>query len=186
LQFGRIDDGVPPLTFYAYPSLAVNKNNDVLIGYSRFSSSQFASANYSYRAGTDPANTLQPDVVLKAGEAPYNKTFGGPSNRWGDYSNTQVDPLDDKTLWTIQEYAAAPSGVDRWGTWWGRIGYVAGDINNDGAFTPADVVALLNCAFLVICPLPTAAYDMNCDTMTSPADVVILLNLVFLLTPPPC
>ncbi len=29
---------------------------------------------------------------------------GGPSRRWGDYSNTSLDPKDDMTLWTIQEY----------------------------------------------------------------------------------
>jgi len=29
---------------------------------------------------------------------------GGPSRRWGDYSGTTVDPLDDMTMWTFQEY----------------------------------------------------------------------------------
>jgi len=183
-QFGRVDDGTPPLTFYAFPSLTVNKNNDMLIGYSSFSSSQFASSNYSYRASSDPVNTLQSDALLKAGEAVYNKTGGGPANRWGDYSHTVVDPLDDKTMWTIQEYAESPSSL--WGTWWGRIGYVAGDINNDGAFTPADVVLALNCVFGGTCPLPNAAYDMNCSTDLTPADIVILLNFVFSATPPPC
>ncbi len=183
-QFGRVDDGVPPLTFYAFPSLAVNKNNDMLLGYSRFSAAQFASGNYSYRASTDPPNTLQADAVLKAGEAFYNKTFGGPSNRWGDYSHTVVDPLDDKTLWTIQEYAESPSSL--WGTWWGRVGYVAGDINNDGVFSAADAVLELNCIFLGTCALPDAAYDMNCDAALSAADAVILLTYIFLGTPPPC
>ncbi|MBD0372849.1 MAG: DUF4214 domain-containing protein [Pyrinomonadaceae bacterium] len=108
-------------TFYAFPSITVNKNNDVLIGYSRFSASQYASANYSFRAGTDPANTLQDDAVLKAGEAPYYKAPTG-KNRWGDYSNTIVDPVNDTDMWTIQEYASTPlNGTDRWGTWWGRV-----------------------------------------------------------------
>ena len=47
-------------------------------------------------------------------------------NRWGDYSATQVDPTDDLTLWTIQEYARIPVGhgdaSGRWGVWWGRVG----------------------------------------------------------------
>jgi subtilisin-like proprotein convertase family protein len=125
-QRARIDDAVAPLTFYAFPSIAVNKNNDVLIGYSRFSAQQYASANYSFRAGTDPANTLRTDVVLKAGSAPYFKTFADPPesgrNRWGDYSNTVVDPLNDLDMWTVQEHAAPVSGgFSRWGTWWGRI-----------------------------------------------------------------
>ena len=29
---------------------------------------------------------------------------GGPSRRWGDYSFTSLDPKDDMTMWTIQEY----------------------------------------------------------------------------------
>jgi peptidase C25-like protein len=29
---------------------------------------------------------------------------GGPSRRWGDYSYTSLDPKDDMTMWTIQEY----------------------------------------------------------------------------------
>ena len=121
IQLGRMED-TNAFQFYAFPSLAVNKNKDMLIGYSRFSASQYASANYAFRAGTDPLNTLRADTVLKAGEAPYVKTFGGSRNRWGDYSSTLVDPVNDTDMWTIQEYAATPrSGFDRWGTWWGRV-----------------------------------------------------------------
>jgi hypothetical protein len=126
VQFGRVDDPTGNY-FYAYPSIAVNKNNDALIGYSRFSSTQYATACYSYRASTDPVNTLRPEVVLKSGEGIYYKTFGGGSNRWGDYSATVVDPLNDLNFWTIQEYAATPAGsgtVDgdgNWGTWWGFV-----------------------------------------------------------------
>jgi hypothetical protein len=116
-QFGRVDDP-SGLLFFAYPALAVNRNNDMLIGYSRFSASQYASANYSFRFGSDPANTLQSDTVLKAGEATYYKDFGHGDNRWGDYSNTAVDPANDTDMWTIQEYAGTSN---RWGTWWGRI-----------------------------------------------------------------
>lgn len=123
-QFGRVDDGTGAI-FHAYPSLAVNSQNDVLIGYSTFSGSQFASANYSFRAGTDTASTLRSEVLLKAGEAAYYKTFGGADNRWGDYSNTVVDPVNDLDMWTIQEYADSPlfdpPDSGRWGTWWGKI-----------------------------------------------------------------
>lgn len=123
VQNGRIDDPSSVL-FYAYPSIAVNQHNDVLIGFSRFSSTQYASGNYAFRASSDPANTLRADVVLKAGEAKYYKTFDGTKNRWGDYSNTVVDPTNDIDFWTIQEYASTPNpspSYDRWGTWWGNI-----------------------------------------------------------------
>ncbi|HEX8650555.1 MAG TPA: proprotein convertase P-domain-containing protein [Pyrinomonadaceae bacterium] len=120
-QRGRIDDSTGA-KFYGFPSIAVNVNKDVLIGYSRFSSQQYASANYAFRAGTDAVNTLRTEVVLKSGSAPYYKIFGGDRNRWGDYSSTVVDPVNDTDLWTVQEHAAPVSGgFSRWGTWWGRI-----------------------------------------------------------------
>ena len=121
LQRGLVDDPTNGF-FYAFPSIAVNRNNDVLIGYSSFSLSQFPSAGYSFRNSGDPSGTLQPSTVFKAGEAKYFKTFSGTRNRWGDYSNTQVDPIDDTAFWTIQQYAANPAGgVDRWGTWWAQV-----------------------------------------------------------------
>lgn len=121
-QKGRIDD--PGGTFsYAYPSIGVNANDAALIGYSRFSSTTYPSAAYVFRTAADLANTFQSETLLKAGEASYYKTLGSPQNRWGDYSATIVDPLNDVDFWTIQEYAATPSGgYDRWGTWWGKVG----------------------------------------------------------------
>src|SRR5262249_24838046 len=93
-----------------------------LVGYSRFSATEYASAGYSFHKATDPPGTMRAEVILKSGEAPYYKPLDGPSNRWGDYSATVVDPLNDRDLWTIQEYAAKPvAGSDRWGTWWGRV-----------------------------------------------------------------
>jgi hypothetical protein len=140
VQFGRVDD--PTSNFsYAYPSIAVNKYDDVLIGYSRFSSTRYASACYSYRASTDALSTLRPEVLLKAGEGVYFKTFGAGANRWGDYSATVVDPLNDRDFWTIQEYAATPSppgtgdGDGNWGTWWGFVKSpraALDDFNDDG------------------------------------------------------
>lgn len=117
-QFGRMDDAAGK-NFYAYPSLAVNKNNDMLIGYSRFSDTQYVSANYSFRAATDPANTLRADTVLKVGESPYVKTVSGTRNRWGDYSSTVIDPINDLDLWTLQQYAG--TRTNSWATWWGRF-----------------------------------------------------------------
>jgi uncharacterized repeat protein (TIGR01451 family) len=120
-QFGRVDDPAGAV-FYAFPSLAVNSRDDVLLGYSRFSAAAFPSAAYSVRYGTDPSGTLRADTLLKSGEAAYEKDFGTGRNRWGDYSAASVDPSDDLSLWTLQEYAMTLSGgTSRWGTWWGKI-----------------------------------------------------------------
>jgi len=127
---GRIED--PAATsangsWFTYPSIAVNNNNDVVVGFSKLDGTDYASAGYAFRYGTDAAGTMQDPVVYKAGEDYYEKTFGGSRNRWGDYSHTMVDPLDDASFWTIQEYAkprTTPSiggSNARWGTWWAKV-----------------------------------------------------------------
>jgi hypothetical protein len=129
VQGGRIVDRSATETnggrWYGYPSISVNANDDVLVGFSAFRSTGYPSAGYAFRYGMDPPNAMRAPVTLKAGEGVYYKTFGGSRNRWGDYSATQVDPLDDRTLWTIQEYAGRPVGAGdgsgRWATWWGRV-----------------------------------------------------------------
>lgn len=149
-QTGRIDDPSGN-TFYGYSSIAVNKHNAALIGYTRFSSSQYPSANYSYRGGNDPPGILRADTILHNGLDSYfntGTTGSGGTNRWGDYSNAAVDPVNDTDLWTIQEYADIrdPSPVygnsnfsGRWNTWWGQIPLPDGSAtsvatSNDGKF----------------------------------------------------
>lgn len=126
-QVGQIHD-TSGVQFYAYPSISVNKFGDALLGYSSFSTNQFASANYAFRAFSDAPNTFRANGLLKAGLGVYYKQgTGGTVNRWGDYSATMVDPTNDTDFWTIQEYAALPSGdptvnnSGRWGVWWGKV-----------------------------------------------------------------
>ena len=70
---------------------------------------------------------MDPITTIKAGEDSYVKDFGSGRVRWGDYSATVVDPADDTTFWTIQEYAETDVGPlesdDRWGTWWAKLIY---------------------------------------------------------------
>ena len=116
-QVGRVDDATGTM-FYSYPSIAVNGAEDVLVGYSAFSSSQYASGAYSYRAADDPANTLRDPYQFKDGLGVYYKTYGGTRNRWGDYSATTVDPGNDLDFYSLQEYAGTGN---MWQTWWARI-----------------------------------------------------------------
>ncbi|MFL5307626.1 MAG: hypothetical protein ACJ8F1_20570, partial [Polyangia bacterium] len=110
-DFGRIDDPTG-VAYYGMSSVAVNKNGDALIGFTRFSADTHPSAAYAYRLSTDPAGTFRAPVVYKAGVGIYE---GG---RWGDYSHTQVDPVNDIDMWTVQEYTGAPA---KWDTWWADV-----------------------------------------------------------------
>jgi len=120
LQNGLVDDS-SAANFYAFPSLAVNKFDDALLGFSCFAGTRFASACYAFRKSTDAPGTFQDVATLKEGLAKYYKIFTGSVNRWGDYSATHVDPFNEVDFWTIQEYAMLPAGQDRWGTWWGQL-----------------------------------------------------------------
>lgn len=120
LQHGRMDDPTSA-KMYGYPSLAVNRYEDVLIGYTRFAANQYPSANYAFHGYQDGPGRLQSDTVLKAGEAKFTVADNGLV-LWGDWSATMVDPLNDSDLWTLQEYASSPvNSIERWGTWWGRV-----------------------------------------------------------------
>jgi hypothetical protein len=113
LANGRIDD--PNGTFlYSFPSLSVNRNGDLMIGHAVFSSTTFAAGAYTLKLAG--AAAAQP-VVFAPGAAAYFVTFGGSQNRWGDYSITQVDPEDDTTFWTCQEFVLSK---DVWAVKWNQ------------------------------------------------------------------
>lgn len=119
VQFGALDGG--PGVYHFFPSIAVNKNDDVCIGFSRSDADSFIDAVETTRLGSDPPGTTRPIGVIKAGEDSYEVVISS-GNRWGDFSATVVDPSDDLSFWTIQEFAAqnvggGPDG-SRWGTWW--------------------------------------------------------------------
>jgi len=150
LQRGLIDNGDTSVFRY-YPSIAVNRGEDVLIGYTRSSVNEFAGSFYSFRKFSDPPNTMEDEALLKAGEATYTKDGGSGDVRWGDYSNSAVDPLDDSGLWTIQEYAASgsdPTGT--WSTWWGAIGPAGPVAQLQASATPQPVQAGVALADLAV------------------------------------
>ena len=130
VQSGVEDGGTGVHHFF--PSIAANKNNDAALGFSRSDASRYAEAVVTGRLFSDPAGTMDTLSVIKAGEDVYVKDFESGRVRWGDYSATVVDPVDDRSFWTIQEYAAMDADPDpdppedpdddRWGTWWARIG----------------------------------------------------------------
>jgi len=119
----------PQGQFFTFPNIAVNQNDDVLIGYSRFSHLTLPKTAYSFRASTDTLNTTRDSQTYHEGGGNYNIGAGAPFNiRWGDFSAAMVDPLNDTDFWTIQEYADYQreifgpgmfAGV--WSTWWALV-----------------------------------------------------------------
>jgi hypothetical protein len=101
-QVGTISD---PVISYFMPGIAVNAADQMLVGFTGSSPNQFAGAYMTGRMPSDPSGQTGAPLLYKAGEAPYTQLSSSGSNRWGDYSLSSVDPVDDTTLWTIQQYA---------------------------------------------------------------------------------
>ncbi len=116
LTVDRIDDASGN-AFYSAPSLAVNSEGQVMIGHAQFASTIHGSGAFTLRAGSAAAPG---PTIFAPGLNTYKKpaVFGGTSNRWGDYSHTQVDP-NDQDFWTVQQFADDPA--DTWGTMWTTV-----------------------------------------------------------------
>jgi len=59
------------------------------------------------RLVNDPAGTCAHRFSTPTASPPTTRAPGRSIvNRWGDYSMTSVDPADDMTMWTVQEFVA--------------------------------------------------------------------------------
>jgi hypothetical protein len=91
-------------------SVTLDKEGNLGMGYTRGGGGQFASVYYTGRETTDPAGTVQSEVECVTGTG---SQIGG--GRWGDYSSTSLDPADECTFWTAQEYVET-TGSFQWNT----------------------------------------------------------------------
>ena len=123
-------EDIAPNTSTFFPSIAVNSVGDVGIGFSASAATIFPGAYYTGRKASDLAGTVQSSGLLRAGQDSYVRTFGGPRNRWGDYSGASVDPSND-SFWVFNEYAltrgnsTGPGDDGRWGTAFGNFSLAA-------------------------------------------------------------
>ncbi|MCX7003637.1 MAG: hypothetical protein NTV22_10260 [bacterium] len=114
VQSGRIyDPAASDPRFYYYPSVMVNGQGHAVLGCSGSKSTEFIGCYTCGRLATDVAGTMGAVLLFKAGLAAYTKLDTISRNRWGDYSATTLDPNDDMSMWTIQEYANTPANTWR-------------------------------------------------------------------------
>jgi len=94
-------------------STAMDSAGDQAIGYSVVSSSTGLdpTVRLTGRTPSDPAGTMETEINIVTGTGVQEAT----SDRWGDYSGMQVDPVDDCTFWYTQEYIKT-TGSFNWAT----------------------------------------------------------------------
>jgi hypothetical protein len=95
------------------PSAAIDHMGNLAVSYSTSSPTVFPSIQYAGR-DFNALGGLVGETTLFAGTAVQT----GSSNRWGDYQSLQVDPSDDCTFWTTNQYYNVHSAFN----WRTRIG----------------------------------------------------------------
>ena len=95
------------------PSAAIDHMGNLAVSYSTSSTSVFPSIAYAGR-DFNSLGGLAGELTMFAGTAVQL----GSSNRWGDYHSLQVDPSDDCTFWTTNQYYNVNSSYN----WRTRIG----------------------------------------------------------------
>ena len=83
--------------------MAMNAAHEIAIGYSVSSSSTYPSIRYAGQSASENANA---SGILDIAEVSIIEGTASQTgyNRWGDYSNLAVDPVDDHTFWFTTEY----------------------------------------------------------------------------------
>lgn len=95
------------------PSVMTNGLHQLVLGCSTAGGPYFADAAFTQHWGSDCPSLLKPAIIYTQSSTSYNPDFDqGPGRRWGDYSTVSIDPQDNMTLWTIQEFCNA---ADSWG-----------------------------------------------------------------------
>jgi hypothetical protein len=111
VQSGTVFDSTAsnPKSFWI-PSIMVSGQGHVAMGFSTAGNIYYANAGTCGRLAGDTAGTMQTPVDYTASSTAYNPpgdAGGAGGRRWGDFSYTSLDPTDDMTMWTIQEFCDA-------------------------------------------------------------------------------
>ncbi|MGH7730443.1 MAG: T9SS type A sorting domain-containing protein [Candidatus Eiseniibacteriota bacterium] len=95
---------------YWFPSLMVSGQGHALMGMSTAGANARIDAATTGRLQGDPPGTMGAPSAYTASTTAYNPPGdpgGSGGRRWGDYSYTALDPIDDMTMWTIQMFCDA-------------------------------------------------------------------------------
>lgn len=96
---------------YWVPSIATTVQGRTVIGFSTAGTLEAINAGAAERLQGDAAGSMRTPSLLSASSSSYNPESDPGSStrgrRWGSYSATSVDPCDNMSVWTLQQYADA-------------------------------------------------------------------------------
>jgi len=92
-------------------SICMDNNGDIALAYNVASSTVYPGIRYTGRLVTDPLDSMTfAEQTAIAG----TQTLNGTGNRWGDYSQLDIDPSDGATFWCTNQYGADPNGYTQY------------------------------------------------------------------------
>lgn len=94
---------------YFMPYAMVSGQRHAAIGFTTTGAQYYIDAGVDGRLVGDAGGFLATPSLLTSTTVAYNPpgdTGFGTVRRWGDYSFTSLDPSDDMTMWTVQEYCS--------------------------------------------------------------------------------
>lgn len=95
-------------------SIAQDNQGNLALGFSQSGPTQFPDIKTAGRTGGVQGTMNEGEAVFHAAGGSQTSS----SNRWGDYSSMNLDPVDDCTFWYTQQYYSATSAAN-WST---RVG----------------------------------------------------------------
>jgi len=96
--------------YFWIPTIAMNGQGHASLNSSAAGNGRFAEVASTAHLASDATGTTEPFDITQTSSSAYN--VGDNPERWGDYSQTVVDPTDNMTFWTFQEYT---HNTDDWG-----------------------------------------------------------------------
>ncbi len=103
--FDSSTDPTTPRRGFWMPSVAMSGQGHMALGASFASTGDRPGVAVAGRLAVDVLGTTRLPTLAVPGEETYTDGLGEPPQRWGDYSQTAVDPTDAQTMWTFQEYS---------------------------------------------------------------------------------
>lgn len=111
-QSGTVFDGAVQASArdFFIPSIMVTGQNHAALSLTTGGTPFFVNAYTAGRLSGDVAGTMQTPIATTTSATAYNPPGdpgGAGGRRWGDYSYISLDPLDDMTLWMVNQYCNA-------------------------------------------------------------------------------
>jgi hypothetical protein len=103
-QSGTIFQSGAAALSYWMGTIMVSGQGHAAAGFTQAGPNNFLDAATTGRLASDPPGAMDTPVSYTSSSSAYNPSDASNPHRWGDYSYTSLDPADDMTMWTVQEW----------------------------------------------------------------------------------